>query len=420
MRERCPARAMRALSYRGVSAIIHQPSLLRLLAWVAREQPWFGRMIKAAATRTDVVGTFERPLAFSSTSHRPNLIAGDFIMGMESGPRHSAERALLMAQFPPATDFGAHATAAARQLSDALLSGTRREFDLIDHYMVPLAWQGIAGAFGAKLPPLADNDPMLMNLRYLGAHLIVGPVATEAVQARARESAAQVNAWVREHIEPLQQAWTHSGFAPSREEVARNVVGMLWVGHPATAQSGALIMQELLARRRHPQVAGFFERVRGHADPWADTALREQAKAHVLESLRLRPPFPILTRDVRRDTLAGAHGEARVEGGTRYTIMGIGAMSDPAAMSEPRAYRPGREFSNKCPSKDKDDRYLMFGWGARQCPGRDPVVEILASALLGLVRLPGLHWGSPWWRRLQFDGPIISGMRMRFVPGKQD
>lgn len=410
MRERCPARALRTMSYRGVSAVIHQPAMLRMVAWVARKQPWFGRFIKAAATRADVVGVFERPLSFSSTAHRPNLIAGDFVMGMESGPRHTAERELLQAQFPRAQDFGAHAAAEARRRSNDLLAGSAREFDLIDDYMVPLAWQAISGGFGARLPELPPGDPMLMNLRYLGAHLIVGPVATEAVQARARESAAEVNGWVRSRIEPLQEAWTHSGFEPSREEVARNVVGMLWVGHPATAQSGALVMQELLARWRRPVVAQFVERVRRHDDPWSDAALVNEAKAHVLEALRLRPPFPILTRDVRRDTLTGADGEGSVQGGTRYTVMGIGAMSDPAAMRDPEAYRPGREF------KDDRDRFLMFGWGARQCPGRDPVVEILSNALLGIVRLPQLGWAGPWWRRMQFDGPIISGMRLRFSP----
>ncbi|SFM33545.1 Cytochrome P450 [Variovorax sp. OV329] len=400
------------LRYRGVAAIIHQPDLLRLLAWVARKQPWFGRLIQAAATRADVVSTFERSLAFSSVSHRPNLIAGDFVIGMETGVRHAAERALLQAQFPPAQDFGAHAAAEARRRSDALLAGPARVFDLIDDYMVPLAWQGISGAFGARLPHLEPGDPMLMNLRYLGAHLIVGPVATEAVQKRARESAAEVNAWVRWHIEPLREAWTHDGFAPDREAVARNVVGMLWVGHPATTQSGALVMQELLPRWRHPEVAEFVERVRRHDDPWSDPSLRQQARDQVLEALRMRPPFPILTRAVKRDTLTGAHGEGSAKGGGRYTVMGIGAMSDPAAMQDPEAFRPGRQF------KDPRDRFLMFGWGARQCPGRDPVVEILASALLGIVRLPGLDWADPPWRRVQFDGPIISGLRLRLRPGK--
>jgi len=167
-------------------------------------------------------------------------------------------------------------------------------------------------------------------------------------------------------------------------------------------------MQELLARRRDQKVVEFVNRVRRHDDPWSDAELRNEARAHVLEALRLRPPFPILTREVKRDTLTGANGEGSVAGGSRYTVMGIGAMSDPAAMHDPQAYRPGRKF------KDERDRFLMFGWAGRQCPGRDPVVEILASALLGIVRLPRLTWASPWWRRVQFDGPIISGMRLRF------
>ncbi|HSV57978.1 MAG TPA: cytochrome P450 [Variovorax sp.] len=402
-------RAMTWARYHAVSAVVHQPRLLRFIARTAQQQPWFARIGKMVASRADVVGTFDRPLAFSSTAHRPQLVAGDFMMGMESGPQHSAERALLVSHLPKPGEFERCAVQESRKRIDALLAGPVRAFDLIDDYMVPVAWQAIGGAFGAALPTLAPGDPMLLNLRYVGAHLIAGNVATEAVQARARRSAAELNAWARQHMDQLYPLWSDGGKF-SRDVVARNVVGMLWVGHPATAQSGALIMQELLARRAEPAIKALIERVRTHADPWNDPSLRNALKLHVLELLRFRPPFPILTRDVRRDTLYGADGKSRAQGGTTLTLMAIGAMFDPAATGEP----PDDYVPERSSFHSEDDRFLLFGWGKRQCPGRDPVVEILAAALLGLLQLPKLDWADPWWRRLRYDGPIISSMRLKF------
>jgi cytochrome P450 len=395
--------------YHAVSAVVHQPRLLRFIARTAQQQPWFARLGKMVASRDDVVGAFDRPLAFSSTAHRPQLVAGDFMMGMESGPRHSAERSLLVSHLPKPGEFERCAVQESRKRIDALRAGPVRAFDLIDDYMVPVAWQAIGGAFGAALPTLAPGDPMLLNLRYVGAHLIAGGVATEAVQERARRSAAELNAWARQYMDQLYPLWSDGGkFSP--DVVARNVVGMLWVGHPATAQSGALIMQELLARRSDPALKALAGQVRTHADPWSDQDLRAKVKLHVLELLRFRPPFPILTRDVRRDTLYGADGKSRAKGGSTLTLMAIGAMFDPAATREPPDdYVPERSFFHS-----KDDRHLLFGWGARQCPGRDPVVEILAAALLGLLQLPRLDWADPWWRRMRYDGPIVSSMRLKF------
>jgi cytochrome P450 len=411
MRESGRRRALRWLNYRSVSALLHHPRALRLLAALVRHQPWFGRFAKMVATRNEVVACLQRPLAFSSTVNRPNLVAGDFVIGMESGPRHDSERHLLLSKLPDPAAFARHAADASRQRIEALLAGQARRFDLLDDYMVPVAWEAISRSFGALLPALAPDDPMLMNIRYVGAHLVVGSIATESVQRRAMDSATEMNAWVRGRIDALQGDWGMVS-AHEREAVARNVVGLLWVGHPATAQSGALIVQELFARRSERQLAQLGARVRAHADPWQDDALRQSLKDHVLELLRFRPPFPLLKRDVRRDTRYGPQGENPIAGGTQLTLLMLGAMFDPAAMaSSPDRYEPGREFHNP------RDRYLVFGWGDRQCIARDVVVEILAGALLGVLLLPQLSWADPWWRRIRYDGPMIASMRVKFRKG---
>ncbi|RYY98897.1 MAG: cytochrome P450 [Comamonadaceae bacterium] len=401
------SRFARWLSYRAVSAAVHQPLALRGLATFIRTTPRARGLLSTVASREDVVGVFQRPSAFSSSAHRPNLVAGEFAIGMESDARHACERAQLLRHLPSPTVFAARASAESQRLIAALRAGGSRRFDLIDDYMVPIVWQALGGSFGQALPALSPGDPMFLNLRYVGAHLIAGATATDAVQRRARESAAALNAWVRGQLPALQALWQMPAQA-QREAVARNVIGMLWVGHPATVQSGALMMQELLAR---PEVLhALAGRVRQSTDPWGDAPLRELLARHVLELLRFRPPFPILRRDVPRDVLYGADGKAVARAGAQLTLMVIGALFDPAAHggADPTRYDPDRAPSHP------DDRYLVFGAAQRQCIAPDQVVETLVSALTGLLLLPQLRWAQPWWRRMRYDGPIIASAPLSF------
>ncbi|MGJ7495049.1 cytochrome P450 [Variovorax sp. RT4R15] len=408
MFEKALSRFGRWAAYQGVSAAIHQPRALRALAAAIQQSPKTRSLLRTVATRDDVVGVFERPLAFSNSAQRPNLVAGDFAIGMESGPRHACERALLMKKLQPPPDFAARASAESRRLVDDLRAGPVRRFDLVTDYMAPVVWQAMGGAFGAALPPLPTGDPVFLHLRNIGAHLIVGGVATDAVQRRARESAAQLTAWVQARLPALQTVWGLPGTA-HREEVARNVVGMLWVGHPATVQSGVLLMQELLVR---PKVLrDLAERVGRCTDPWNDMPLRELFARHVLELLRFRPPFPILRRDVPRDVRFGADGASRAAAGAQLTVMTIGALFDPAAHkgAPPEVYDPNRVFVHP------PDRYLMFGGGQRHCIASEQVVEMLVSALIGLLQLPGVKWADPWWRRMRYDGPSIASAQLAFT-----
>ncbi|RZI97606.1 MAG: cytochrome P450 [Variovorax sp.] len=400
----------RWVSYRAVSAAVHQPLALRGLAAFVQKTPRARGLLNMVASRDDVVDAFQRPSAFSNSAHRPNLVAGDFAIGMESDARHACERAQLLRQLPSPAAFAERASAESRRLVAALQADGARRFDLIDDYMVPIVWQALGGSFGQALPPLPPGDPMFLNLRYVGAHLIAGSSATDAVQRRALESAAALNAWVRAQLPALQALWGMPEVA-QREAVARNVTGMLWVGHPATVQAGALLMQELLARPKvWRELAG---RVRQSVDPWTDQPLRELLGRHVLELLRFRPPFPILRRQVPRDVLWGADGAARARAGSEVTLMVIGALFDPKAYAEdgggdPARYDPDRVFAHPA------DRYMVFGAARRQCIAPEQVVETLVSALTGLLQLPRLRWAQPWWRRMRYDGPIIVSAPLAF------
>jgi len=57
----------------------------------------------------------------------------------------------------------------------------------------------------------------------------------------------------------------------------------------------------------------------------------------------------------------------------------------------------------------------MFGYGRRQCPAKDYAVDILTSALIGLLTLPELRLARDEGNAITYEGPLMSRMRMRFV-----
>lgn len=413
-RERLSRQSLRWLSYRGVCAAIHQPLLLRALSRLLREMPGLAGAAGTVATRDDVAAVFDRQALFSSAAHRPNLVVGDFLIGMESGPAHALQRRTLAARLPKAEVFGVLAAQESQVRVQALLNGPVRRIDVVTDYMVPIAWRCLRSCFGDSLPALTSNDPLFAHLQHIGAHLIVGSVATARVQSRASKAAMALDAWIRARLPQIRAAWAAPGSALiDDEELVRDATGLLWVGHPASVQALALVVIDLLGRPEWELLAARARALYAAGqDPWVDPALCVDAQAHVVESLRFRPPFPVLRREVLRDGHMGSRPPRRVTGGKTVTLLGIGAMFDPAAHADPASadrYCPARRWVAP------DDGLFMFGHGPRPCIARDHVVQMLASSLIGLLLLPGLKFGDPWYARFRLDGPAITRLRLRFV-----
>jgi len=76
-----------------------------------------------------------------------------------------------------------------------------------------------------------------------------------------------------------------------------------------------------------------------------------------------------------------------------------------------------KDMDRFCPHRHwgSDDglRYLMFGYGDRQCPAKNHAVTILTSALIGLLTLPRLRWADRRGSRIGYDGPMITRIRLR-------
>jgi len=405
--------------YRLVSRLIHQPRLLRTLAALLRRKPSLARLAGVVSSYRAVAAVFRREASFSNAAHARNLRGGEFVIGMDSGPRQQAERAFLERALPAPESFRDDSIAAARRGIERVRQAASGKFDLIE-YMVGVAWRSLSRAFVPVDQAIAGADPsdpglpsaeFVEELRTLGAHLIIGSIAPARISALADARAAHLNARVAGERAALRAAWAvhQPGDAAA---VQRNAVGLMWVGHPATVQAGALLMQELLGRRAvlrelQARAAALQDRL------WGDAAFRVELRDHVLELLRFRPPFPILRRDVARDTWFDVEDKVpagHAAAGTQITLLTIGAMFDNDAMDGDDAalFKPGRKF------RQDADRYMMFGMGGRSCIASHQVTEMLVSALAGLLTLRDLDWGGSTLRRMVYEGPIIRSMPLRF------
>jgi cytochrome P450 len=134
---------------------------------------------------------------------------------------------------------------------------------------------------------------------------------------------------------------------------------------------------------------------------------------HVLELMRFRPVFPLLVRDVPRDTeLETGHSRnAPCAAGAKVGVWSIAALFESRAVRHSGRFHPGRDWGD-----EKDLRYLMFGYGSRQCPAKDYAVEMMTSALIGLLSLPNsqLRLAREEGKAIVYDGPLMSRMRVRF------
>lgn len=393
---------IRRLRYALISRLYHQPGLLRTVARFMQRKPSFARIARVVAGRETVKAVFHRQWSFSTTQ-APNMLAGEFVIGMDAGARQKSDRAFLQRVIGSQCALGAASALRSKELIMPRIAAKRGSFDLISDYMCHVVWAALAEALGAtaaqQIASSGDGpDKLFLELRWLGAQLIVGSTSPAHVRHRAERAGASLNQRVAAAHSALRDKWSQHG--PSSDKAMHcNAMGLMWVAHPATVQACALCMQELLTSRRELCAELSARAVKLDSAVWSDKTFRTTLRNVVLELLGRRPPFPILSRLAPRNasfSVGRGCPPGLAMAGTELILLVVGALADPVN------------------AKAEDDRALMFGAGDRACIAKDHVVEILVSALTGLLILPELRWSHPWGQRLEYDGPAISRMELKF------
>ncbi len=420
------APGLRSIAYGIFCWANRNPGALRKIGWVLRLLPFVGGWFGMAARASAVKAVLTRPNSFSNTAHAANLSAGDYMIGMDPGPTYTADKSMLnarLAQLAPTLPAAADAEAQQRGLALQQL-GTNKPFDLIEDYLMWIVFRAMDPLFGAATGRVAAGatgsltDPglqrqYLLEIRYVAGQLLAGSTATLRVQRRAELHSDALRARIAGVTNDIQRAW---GTACPADVIERNAVGLAWISHPVTVQSGALAVQELLDR---PDVHSQLRTAARNLGPkmvWQNVAFRDLVRNHVLELMRFRPIFPLLARDVPRDTefVTGARHNATCPAGGKMAVWSISAMFDPEVTKD---VKPFKDISQFCPrnwGNNDDLRWLMFGYGSRQCPAMVYAVEILTSALIGLLILPELQLARDDGKAIAYDGALMSRMRVSF------
>ena len=409
---------VRRLAYGFICWLNRHPRLIRAAAaWLRAWPSWGGARV--AARRAAVEQVLSRPASFSNTSHAPNLVAGDFLIGMEPGLRYDADKVIfqsVLASLQVQADADLEASTRIQHLRSG---GRLNTFDLVEQYLVWVVLRALAPGFGAAAETVlagsrgCNPDDRLalhymLEVRHVAANLFGGANAPADVQRRAEMSAASLHARMQKSLPELSMSWRGAAGQPFGA-LHRNAIGLAWVSHPVTVQAAALVVQELLGRRAEYQLLRNEALALG-IDVWTNPGWRILVRKHVLELMRFRPVFPALARDVPRQTefMSGARRNPVCPAGSSVAVLSLSAMFDQSATPDADAYHPQRNWGNQ-----EAARYLMFGFGERRCPAMEEALTILTSALIGVLTLPELRLAGPWGRPVQYDGPMVRRMYLR-------
>jgi cytochrome P450 len=328
---------------------------------------------------------------------------GPFVLGMDRGPAHDREKALLNAVMR--RDDVARIRQFVANEAAGLLQGVREKgrVDVVGDFarLVPL--RVIETYFGT---PAASVPSMQHWLRSLFHDLFLNLSDDPTVITEAVRSFQELRPYLEGIIAERRAAPSVDGstddvlgrmIALSRDDaygdwlddeaICRNISGLIIGALETTNKAVVHVMDELL-RRPHAlhgaaaaAVAGNVDRVRGYA----------------FEALRFNPFVPLLVRYCRTEKRLGENagqGRAVPPQSTVYALT-LSAMFDSRAVEDPGTFRPDRELE-----------YLHFGHGLHQCQGRlinnVQVPELVAA----LLRLPGLRRARGSQGRVRYDGPF--------------
>lgn len=389
------------------------PQVLRLVFALLRSVApvlVFGK--RAVVTRhADVIALLERDQEFTIAEVNAARTArdnGPFVLGMDRGPQHDREKALLD-QVMQRTDSELVRTIV-REEGERCLARTQGlgQLELVQGLSRAVPLRVIERYFGVSSPVeggMADWLSALFHDLFLNQTdepQVIADAVTSfqrlrphvmAVIEQRRNRAVMRSDDVLGRMLALQSDPSYRSWLDD-DAVCRSISGLIIGALETTSKAVVHVIDELLRRPAALEAAvraaqrGDVQAVRGSA----------------YEALRFNPFVPVLVRHCRNQTRLGSAGPA-IPAGTRVYAATLSAMFDRAAVENPREFRA-----------DRPSEYLHFGYGLHRCQGR-LVNDVQVPELVALVlTLPKLRRAAGGRGQVVYSGPFPERFVLEFDP----
>jgi cytochrome P450 len=411
------------------------PPALQTAAWIARPAPFMERARRrygdAFTVRLAQVGTFvfttdPDTLKAVFTTGPDRLRAGEANVALEpvlgsrsvlllDGREHIRQRRLML---PP---FHGERLRGYEELIAEIAEDEVRRWPAGEPFALQPRMQAVTLEVILRVVFGMDRGPGLVRLRELIKKLLTVTTRPWALVPWLRRDLGRLSPWVRflevrdavdealfaeiarrrddpslpertDIFSLLMQARDEDGAPLTDRELRDELITLLVAGHETTATGLAWAFERMV---RHP---GGLKRLT------ADDA-REYADAVVQETLRLRPPIPIVARRVVNEPFQ--LGDREIPVGTMVAPCIYLVHRRPDLYPEPYAFRPER-FLERPP---ETYGWLPFGGGMRRCIGASFAVLEMSTILRTVARAMRLEPAGP--------GPeLISRRAIVFAPSR--
>jgi cytochrome P450 len=388
-------------SGRPLSSLLLGPGLQRFAAKAAAAYGHVLRIGRVVITSrwADVEEVLRRDLDFrlaAVNGPRIDEVNGPFVLGVDRGPRMTAERPQLYAAVS-AIDLAAVRTlvaAEAERLLDAAEAAHSR-LDVINGYARLVAARTARVLFGIAAPTEMD---LMRVIRVMFQHTYLNISGDEDVKRRAVAASLEMRRWFEDEIarrhrgglaidDVMGRLLALRGRIPDAlddDGVRRNVAGLLVGAIDTTATAVGKIVAMACAEPT------LLERIARDVD---DPALMV---GWCNEVLRLWTQSPILRRRAETDV---ALGDVDIPAGSTVIAYAQAAMFDPAHFPDPDHLDPGRP----------PQLYRHFGGGLHPCAGR-AVNDVQIPELVRRVVKRGIVSAD----RPRYDGPFLDELVVAF------
>lgn len=398
--------------------IDRRPSVGRILLSVLRLKPvWrIGQTVFVTGDR-QVLEVLQRDDDFPLPEKRAEKFpTGAFVLGMSRTPQFVHERHLLehvvnradRARVETLVDCGSR-----RAIEKAKPDG---ELEVVSHLCSPVGQAVLESYFG-----LRNADTLLNDLRLLGAMVASPHSEKDDFRRLVDDAAGRIYDRINEEIhfvesmvtgqsplkddatvlERLVWHWKNGTSGLDREDVRRNITGVLLPGSALVARAFTTALVQLFRRKK----------LRTTAYAAHEAGDRRTLEGCLMEALRFHPVFPVVPRYCPRETtLPGFRREYRIKAGRSVFASVALAMFDGkgALFQGPGGGRP-------VDVRIRDRRhYRHFGGGAHECLGQHIALPQMAAMLFHLLGLPGLKVERIHYQK--DDGISPASLNVTFTP----